>query len=124
MPNLDTLVLGQRVRAARRRVGLTLAQLGDAVGRPAPYLSQLENGKVEPKLGLLTDLAAALRCTTADLLEADAPSRRAELEIELVRLQQTPSYRKLGLTELPEELPDISGSLSLLLRLAAEERVP
>lgn len=100
MGQLDTLVLGQRVRAARRRLGLTLAQLGELVGRPAPYLSQLENGKVEPKLGLINDLAAALRVSTADLLAADAPTRRAELEIELQRLQRTPAYQRLGLAEL------------------------
>lgn len=100
MTQLDTMVLGRRVRAARRRLGLTLAELGETVGKPAPYLSQLENGKVEPKLGLIADLAAALRCSTADLLEAEAPSRRAELEIELLRLQRLPHYERLGLAEL------------------------
>ena len=35
-----------------------------------PYLSQLENGKVEPKLGLLNELADALDTTTAVLLES------------------------------------------------------
>jgi transcriptional regulator with XRE-family HTH domain len=92
MANFDTMVLGRRVRAARRRVGLTLAELGEVVGKPAPYLSQLENGKVEPKMGLVSDLAAALRCTPAELMEVDAPSRRAELEIELLRLQRLPHY--------------------------------
>ena len=53
MAQHDTLVLGRRIRAARRRLGLTLAELGEVVGRPAPYLSQLENGKVEPKFGLI-----------------------------------------------------------------------
>lgn len=100
MAQLDTMVLGRRVRAARRRLGLTLAELGAQVGKPAPYLSQLENGKVEPKLGLVADLATALRCTTADLLEGEAPTRRAELEIELLRLQHLPQYKRLGLPEL------------------------
>jgi transcriptional regulator with XRE-family HTH domain len=100
MGDYDALVLGRRVREARRKAGLTLAELGAAVGRPAPYLSQLENGKVEPKLGLVADLAAALRCTTGELLESEAPTRRAELEIELLRLQRRPGYRRLGLSEL------------------------
>jgi transcriptional regulator with XRE-family HTH domain len=100
MSDFDPMVLGRRVREARRRAGLTLAALGEQVGRPAPYLSQLENGKVEPKLGLVADLARVLRCTTADLLEPDAPTRRAELEIELLRLQQRPAYQALGLPEL------------------------
>jgi transcriptional regulator with XRE-family HTH domain len=100
MAQHDTLVLGRRIRAARRRLGLTLAELGEVVGRPAPYLSQLENGKIEPKYGLINDLAAALRCTPAELLEVEAPSRRAELEIELLRLQQMPHYNRLGLPEI------------------------
>jgi XRE family transcriptional regulator, fatty acid utilization regulator len=100
MSDFDPLVLGRRVREARKGAGLTLAELGARVGRPAPYLSQLENGKVEPKLGLVADLAGALRCTTAELLDSDAPTRRAELEIELLRLQREPAYRRLGLPEL------------------------
>jgi transcriptional regulator with XRE-family HTH domain len=98
--DFDPLVLGRRVREARRRAGLTLAELGAAVGRPAPYLSQLENGKVEPKLGLVSALASALHCTAAELLETDAPTRRAQLEIELLRLQREPAYARLGLPEL------------------------
>lgn len=108
MSDFDPLVLGRRVREARRRAGLTLAELGTQVGRPAPYLSQLENGKVEPKLSLVSGIASALRCTTADLLSDEAPTRRAELEIELLRLQREPGYQRLGLSELrpSAKLPD------------------
>ena len=99
-PDLDLLVLGQRVRHARRRKRQTLAALGEVVGRPAPYLSQLENGKVEPKLGFLTDLAGALDTTTHDLLGAEPPDRRSELELEIHRAQRDPRYRALGLAPL------------------------
>jgi transcriptional regulator with XRE-family HTH domain len=104
----DARVLGRRVREARRRAGLTLAELGAAVGRPAPYLSQLENGKVEPKLSLVADLARSLGCTTTELLDAGAPTRRDELELELLRLQQLSGYQALGLPELrpSAKLPD------------------
>jgi transcriptional regulator with XRE-family HTH domain len=54
---LDSLVLGRRVRHHRGKAGLTLDQLGAAVGKPAPYLSLLENGKKEPKVNLLLDVA-------------------------------------------------------------------
>ncbi|HXV69940.1 MAG TPA: helix-turn-helix transcriptional regulator [Acidimicrobiia bacterium] len=57
---LDPLVLGRRVRHYRGEAGLTLDQLGALVGRPAPYLSLLENGHKEPKVNLLMDLARAL----------------------------------------------------------------
>ena len=105
---LDTLVLGQRIRHERRRNGLTLAELGELVGRPAPYLSQLENGRIEPRLSLLNDVARALGCPAGDLLSGDAPTRRAELEIRLARIQQTDGYRALRLPELKAtaRLPD------------------
>ena len=94
MAQLDTLVLGQRVRAARRRAGLTLAELGEKVARPAPYLSLLENGKVEPKIGLIGDLADALDVLSADLLDPAPPNRRAELEIDLERLHASRTTKR------------------------------
>ncbi len=96
----DPLVLGRRIREARRRADLTLAELGERIGRPAPYLSQLENGRVEPKLGLVGAIAGALGTTTADLLAPGPPNRRAELELEIIRLQGNARYRELGLPEL------------------------
>lgn len=78
------------------------------VGRPAPYLSQLENGRIEPRLSLLGDLAAALGTTVGGLLDAEPPTRRAELEVRLARMQQTEAYRDLRLPELKAtaRLPD------------------
>ncbi|MFO7634607.1 MAG: helix-turn-helix transcriptional regulator, partial [Caldilinea sp.] len=67
--------------ARRKRAGLTLDDLGSRVGKPAPYLSLLENGKKEPKLGLINDLSRALGVEVADLLAQEAPSRRAALEV-------------------------------------------
>ena len=81
------VVLGHRVRHHRRRCDLTLAELGERVARPPSYLSQLENGRLEPKLGVLASLAEALGTTTSDLLDPVPPNRRAELEIRLTRLQ-------------------------------------
>ncbi|MFQ5557270.1 MAG: helix-turn-helix domain-containing protein [Acidimicrobiales bacterium] len=108
MDGIDLLVFGQRVRHARRSKGHTLAALGEMVGRPAPYLSQLENGKVEPKLGLVAELATALDTTPSDLLDPEPPDRRSSLEVELARAQAQPRYRALGLPLLKPsaKLPD------------------
>jgi transcriptional regulator with XRE-family HTH domain len=94
---IDPLVFGHRLRHYRRKAGLTLQTLGARVDRPAPYLSQLENGHVEPKIGLLNQVAGALDCSVADLLEQTPPNRRAELEIAVERYQQEPSYSGLAL---------------------------
>ena len=96
----DLLVLGRRLRHARRSQGLTLADLAERTGRPPAYLSRLENGRVEPRLGILNDLADALGTTTTDLLAGTPPDRRAELELALLRIQDEPAYRELGLPAL------------------------
>jgi predicted transcriptional regulator len=60
-------------------------------------LSQLETGKREPRLSVIEDLAEALGVTSADLLTAEAPTRRGQLEIALERIQEDPLYRSLHL---------------------------
>jgi transcriptional regulator with XRE-family HTH domain/predicted transcriptional regulator len=97
---LDVRVFGQRVRHHRRRAGLTLEELGTRLGRPASYLSQLENGHREPRLSLVNDLAAALGCAPSDLLAASPPSRRAALELRVAEMQQDPRYQALHLPYL------------------------
>ncbi len=52
--------MGRRVRHLRKAAGLTLDDLSAAVGTAPSQLSLIENGKREPKLGLLQQLAAAL----------------------------------------------------------------
>ncbi len=97
---MDALVFGQRLRHFRKRAGLTLAELGERVGRPAPFLSQVENGKREPKLSDISALSAALSTPVADLMSDALPSRRAELEVAFERAQQTYTYKSLGLEHL------------------------
>ncbi|MDP3983828.1 MAG: XRE family transcriptional regulator [Acidimicrobiia bacterium] len=85
--NFDSVTFGHRVRHFRHRKGLTLDQLGALVGRPAPFLSLVENGKKEPRISQIADLAVALDVSVGDLLSPEAPNRRAQLEIDLERYQ-------------------------------------
>ncbi len=97
---IDPLVFGQRLRHFRKEANLTLDELGARVGKPAPYLSTIENGKREPKLSLISALATALDTPVAELLDPAPPSRRARLEIALERIQHEKLYRDLGLPRL------------------------
>jgi transcriptional regulator with XRE-family HTH domain len=74
---IDPIVFGQRLRFFRKRRGLTLEQLGAGIGRPAPFLSLVENGKREPKLSEISNFADVLGVTVGDLLEPDPPTRRS-----------------------------------------------
>lgn len=104
----NLLVLGKRIRHFRAAAGFTLEQLGETVGVVPSQLSLVENGRREPKLSLVTALATALGVTVADLLSAEAPDRRSELEIELDRLQKSPLYSQLSLPQVrnTKTLPD------------------
>lgn len=94
---VDSLTFGRRLRHHRKQAGLTLRQLGDRVGRPAPYLSMLENGRRSPSPQQVDQLAGALDLSPSALLDPEPPSRRAELEIELERRQSDARFEHLGL---------------------------
>ena len=97
---LDLGVLGHRIRHFRKGQKMTLADLSDAIDKPVPYLSQLENGHIEPKIGLLNRLADALDTSVGELVDSEPPNRRAELELALERAQADPRYVALGLPYL------------------------
>ncbi|MFI5086682.1 MAG: helix-turn-helix domain-containing protein, partial [Actinomycetales bacterium] len=94
---LDVISLGRRIRHLRKGAGMTLDDLGAAVGAAPSQLSLIENGKREPKLGMIQQLARAFGVGIEDLLGAEPPTRRAALEIELERAQRGPLYESLGL---------------------------
>ena len=98
--DLDAISRGRRIRHLRKARGLTLDDLGAGVGTVASQLSLIENGKREPKLGMLQGLASALGVGIDQLLGAEPPTRRAALEIELERAQRGPLYGALGLPKV------------------------
>ncbi len=93
----DLSTLGHRIRHFRTAAGLTLEQLGAAVGLAGSQLSLIENGRKEPKLSLLGRIAEAVGEDMSALLDGAPPSPRAALEIELDRAQRSSQYASLGL---------------------------
>lgn len=93
----DLATLGQRIRHYRTDVGLTLDQLGAAVGIAGSQLSLMENGRREPRLSLLQSIARTVGVDVSDLLNEKPPTPRAALEIELDRMQKSAVYQGLGL---------------------------
>ena len=61
--------IGKRIRAARKRKGLTQEQLGEKIDTVAPHISNIENGKKPFSLELLIDLCNALEVTPTELLD-------------------------------------------------------
>ncbi len=121
---LDPLVFGHRLRHFRKQRGMTLDDLGETIGRPAPYLSLVENGKRDVKLGQISRLADAVGVTVAELLEDTAPDHRSDLEIRLERAQEHPVYQRIGLPHLKPTAKtpdDVIEHLLSLFEVAAVE---
>jgi XRE family transcriptional regulator, fatty acid utilization regulator len=119
---VDLITFGQRLRHLRRARGLTLGELSERVGRAPSALSLLENGRREPKLSLIEQLASALSVPVTELLSRQPPSRRAQLEIALAEAQQDPSYRRLGLPPLKVGARVPTDVLEHLVAVATELR--
>lgn len=92
----DALTIGRRIRHLRRERGLTLEHLAAALDRAPSQVSMIETGKREPRFAQLETIAQTLGVDVATLLEPGAPTRRAELEIELERLQRGPALAAVG----------------------------
>src|SRR5690606_10910808 len=97
----DSLTIGKRIRQLRTSRGMTLDDLGSAIGRAASQVSVLENGKREPRLSDLQTVSKALGVTLDDLLTNEPPTHLAALEIALERAQRGPMFTALGLPTLP-----------------------
>ncbi|MHB1235599.1 MAG: helix-turn-helix domain-containing protein [Microbacteriaceae bacterium] len=116
----DLVTLGQRIRYFRTSAGSTLDQLGARVGIAGSQLSLIENGRREPKLSLLQPIAEALGVEVADLLDAEPPSPRAALEIELDRMQHSAVYTRLGLPTIRPSRSLSDDALKALVGLHSE----
>ena len=68
--------MGERIRAARQRAGLTLRQLASATGVSASLLSQIENSRARPSVTTLYGLVAALGLSLDELLAPVADEAR------------------------------------------------
>lgn len=117
---LDALTIGKRIRSLRTERGMTLDDLGAAIGRAASQVSVLENGKREAKLSDLQTIARALRVPLDLLLSAEPPSRRDALEIALERAQAGPLFASLGLSALPVRKSLSDEAITTILGLHAE----
>jgi predicted transcriptional regulator/transcriptional regulator with XRE-family HTH domain len=93
---LDPIALGRQLRHLRRAAAMTLGDLAERTAMSSSALSLIENGKREPKLSVLTALAAVFGVPVAALLAPAPPSRRAALEIALERIQRAESFDALG----------------------------
>lgn len=93
-------LLGERVRAARARRGMTRKILSTESGVSERYLAQLESGRGNVSIILLRQIAASMHLPLADLVQ-DGPDRAVEISLIMEQLAH------LG----PDDLADLHSHL-------------
>jgi transcriptional regulator with XRE-family HTH domain len=89
--------VGRQLRAVRTASGRTVASVAGQAGLSVPYIANLENGRGNPTLTALSQLAAALDMRLdVSLVPADAEAAAppAAVPMSLVRLGRTDRFRQ------------------------------
>ncbi len=73
-PGPAAILIGERVRRARKAMALSQVQLGAAAGVSAGTIGNIEAGTFAPRPGTLTAIARALGVEPDDLTREEAPS--------------------------------------------------
>jgi transcriptional regulator with XRE-family HTH domain len=108
---MGTAEVGRQLRALRTASGRTVASVALEAGLSVPYVANLENGRGNPTLAALSQLANALGMQLAVSLSAaeDSPGAGPEIRPQvphsLVRLGRTSRFRQIA--ELLSERLDI-----------------
>jgi transcriptional regulator with XRE-family HTH domain len=108
---------GRKVREARRKAGLTQAQLGQGAGLAQSYIFEIESVGANITLEALANLASCLKVSMKDLVpenefETLTPASISELCSTLDRVAES-------LTKVSELLPVVRSFTELRDRLAA-----
>jgi XRE family transcriptional regulator, regulator of sulfur utilization len=107
---VDSAGVGNRIRALREAMDLSLRDLADRSGVSAPMLSQVERGETSPTLAVAAKIAAGLELTLSQLLRLDEGSHAV-----ITRASRRRSYEHGGhrYEELTPPLPGLRADVSL-----------
>ena len=108
------MTIGENIRRIRKERGLTLKQLGDAVGVSEAYIRAYESGRRNPKQQSLEALAAALHVNVEALSGADFDGVKAMHKLFQVFRQYSGELITYKDTEGNERVAVGFGSLMLM----------
>lgn len=88
--------LGQQIQFLRRKRGLTVRALADAIGKTAGYVSRIESRDEIPSAELICAISDVLRVKPESLLESAKTDllQRAEEQIERKASEALSLYRR------------------------------
>ncbi|MGH3731912.1 MAG: helix-turn-helix domain-containing protein [Acidimicrobiales bacterium] len=93
---LPTDPIGARLRARRTELEKTLAQVAEESGLSIPYISNLERGRGNPTVDVLTSLAGALDISVSSLLGDVDPAALdlANVPPSLLKFSRTTAFKE------------------------------
>ncbi len=101
--------VGERVRALREGMGLSLRDLAQRSGVSAPMLSQVERGETSPTLAVAERIARGLELTLSQLLRLDEGGHVIVTRAGERRVRNRRGHRTEELTPpLPGQRADVS----------------
>lgn len=101
--------IGQRLRARRVELGLTLAEVAERAGLSLPYISNLERGRGNPTLEALGGLARALDIPLAGLVGEDGPLEPLQVVLASAPASLMQFSRSADFAETVAELAERQG---------------
>ena len=96
---VDYKLIGQRIKAAREKSGLTQEIVSEQADITVVYLSKIENGKVRPTLDTLNSICAAIECDLGTLFINSTSESNAYENERVVQLFRScsPSVKPIAL---------------------------
>lgn len=116
------MATGEKIKALRKKLGMTADQLGELIGRDRASVYRYEYGDIEKvPTTIIAPLAKALKVSPSYLLDVDAsPSHPNLFELAKSHLRPIPIYSAIScgtgkwVDELPEDMVGVPSSWTSL----------
>ena len=99
--NIDYKLIGERIKKARKNLGLTQQELAEKLNVSIGYVSQVERGITKISLDLLGAIASIYKCDVASLITESAVNSTAYAETEILfEIQKLDHKKKRTILEM------------------------
>ena len=92
----NSAIVGRRIAARRRDIGMTLRELSERTGMSAPIICRIEQGRISLTVETLTKFAEALDVQEADLLQGREGDEELAATFEQIEQSGDPEDLWLG----------------------------
>lgn len=91
---VDFIIIGKRLKKARKQKNLTQDKLSEKMGVSIAYLSKVENGKIHINLERLSEICSILKITEGEILNGVSNTSENYLNNEFYTILKNCSPKK------------------------------